>query len=221
MPGVELAGHVDLEVAARRGKALERVGRPDRPLLVAVRHERARMKMTVPPRQTPASIRSPGTPSSITDRMHCRTFSSRLRPIIVSASYGWSLPFARRSGSNFVRTPTPMPGTGRDLVHRIEDLLLPSSRHRELALEPVSRQHLGQQVEIRLRQVHHAGPPLSKIGRYVTPRRGRRYQPVGAPRKWTLSPTRTTGSVACSDPSPGRCSLETDRDESVVANRPR
>ncbi len=55
-----------------------------------------RIMITVPPRQQPASIRSPGTRSAITRSTSSRTFRVRLRPIIVCAYRGQSRPSLRR-----------------------------------------------------------------------------------------------------------------------------
>ena len=55
----------------------------------------ARMKIAAPPRQTPVSIKSPGTPSSRTVSTHVRILANRLKPIIVWARAGQSRPSAR------------------------------------------------------------------------------------------------------------------------------
>ena len=53
------------------------------------------MKMHAPPRQTPASMRSPGTSSSMTAWTQCWMFSIRRNPIIDSARAGQSRPTSR------------------------------------------------------------------------------------------------------------------------------
>jgi hypothetical protein len=57
------------------------------------------MKIVAPPRQTPVSIRSPGTSSRITVSTQCWTFSMRRSPIIESARAGQSRPSSLNSGS--------------------------------------------------------------------------------------------------------------------------
>ena len=57
------------------------------------------MKIVAPPRQTPVSIRSPGTSSRITVSMQCWMLSIRRSPIIESARAGQSRPIARSSAS--------------------------------------------------------------------------------------------------------------------------
>jgi hypothetical protein len=57
------------------------------------------MKMQAPPRQTPVSIRSPGTSSSMICAMQSWMLDIRLRPIIDSAREGQSRPLSRRAWS--------------------------------------------------------------------------------------------------------------------------
>jgi hypothetical protein len=79
-----------------------------------------RMKIVVPPFQTPVSMKSPGTPSSRTLRMQDSTLSRRLAPIIVNAHGGTFVGCARtafslartRSSSGRVRRPRAAVGTG-------------------------------------------------------------------------------------------------------------
>src|SRR5207249_2316749 len=62
----------------------------------------ARMKIVAPPRQTPVSMRSPGTFLRSTSSIHSCRLSSLFRPIIVWAPRGGgqSRPSTRTSGSN-------------------------------------------------------------------------------------------------------------------------
>ena len=61
------------------------------------------MKIVAPPRQTPASIRSPGVPVSSTSVTSAWRLSSRRMPIIVWAWLGQSRPLHRCSWSNGTR----------------------------------------------------------------------------------------------------------------------
>ena len=59
----------------------------------------ARMKMVAPPRQAPASMRSPGTRRRSTSTMQRWRLSRRYSPIMLSARAGQSRP-SRRVGSS-------------------------------------------------------------------------------------------------------------------------
>jgi hypothetical protein len=54
------------------------------------------MKMVDPPRRTPVSTKSPGVPSLMTASAQSWMLSRRLRPTIVCACEGQSMPFSRR-----------------------------------------------------------------------------------------------------------------------------
>ena len=58
------------------------------------------MKMVAPPRQAPASMRSPGTPRRSTSTMQRWRLSSRYSPIMLSAWAGQSRPSRRVGSSN-------------------------------------------------------------------------------------------------------------------------
>ena len=57
------------------------------------------MKMHAPPRQTPVSIRSPGTSSAMICAMQSWMLVIRRRPIIDSAREGQSSPLSRSAWS--------------------------------------------------------------------------------------------------------------------------
>ena len=81
----------------------------------------ARMKIVAPPRQTPVSIRSPGTPSSRIVSTHIRRLASRFSPIIVCAapaSRGPRPALARRSRHKSNRSNTASSGRDRDRMSR-------------------------------------------------------------------------------------------------------
>ena len=59
----------------------------------------------MPPRHTPVSIRSPGTPRSTTSVTHASTLSSRRRPDIDSACSGWSRPNSRSMRASWRSSP--------------------------------------------------------------------------------------------------------------------
>ena len=67
-------------------------------------------KIVAPPRQTPHSMKSPGTLSARTLSINERTFSRRRRPTIVSASNGQSSPVQRGcSATSSWRVPLSRP----------------------------------------------------------------------------------------------------------------